>query len=51
MAENKTFCVYVAVDEQIIRKHAELSGIPTTKITRVLTMIDPTTEARDPQGG
>jgi hypothetical protein len=51
VADNKTFCVYVAVDEHIIRKHAELSGIPATKITRVLTMIDPTTEARDPQGG
>jgi uncharacterized protein DUF4242 len=44
VAENKTFCVYLAKDEQIIRKHAELSGFPATKVTEVRRMIDPTTE-------
>jgi hypothetical protein len=44
VAENKTFCVYLARDEQIIRKHAELSGFPATKVTEVRKMIDPTTE-------
>jgi Protein of unknown function (DUF4242) len=44
VADNKTFCVYLAVDEQIIRKHAEISGFPATKITEVRKMIDPTTE-------
>jgi len=28
VAENKTFCVYLTVDEGIIRKHAEISGFP-----------------------
>jgi Nickel responsive protein SCO4226-like len=50
VAENKTFCVYLAADENLIRKHAELSGIPATKITRVLRMIDPTTENPNPEG-
>lgn len=45
VAENKTFCVYMAKDEAIIRKHAEISGFPATKITEVKKMIDPTTEA------
>jgi Protein of unknown function (DUF4242) len=45
VAENKTFCVYLAKDEDIIRKHAEISGFPATKITEVRKMIDPTTEA------
>jgi hypothetical protein len=44
VAENKTFCVYLAKDEQIISKHAELSGFPATKVTEVRKMIDPTTE-------
>lgn len=43
VADNKTFCVYLAEDEAGIRKHAELSGFPATRITEVLRMIDPTT--------
>jgi hypothetical protein len=45
VAENKTFCIYLARDEAIIRKHAEISGFPATKITEVRKMIDPTTAA------
>jgi hypothetical protein len=45
VAGDKTFCVYLAKDEAIIRKHAEMSGFPATKITAVRKMIDPTTEA------
>src|SRR5258707_10665931 len=32
---DKTFCVYLAKDERIIRKHAGISGFPATKITEV----------------
>lgn len=45
VAADKTFCVYLAKDEAIIRKHAEISGFPATKITEVRKMIDPTTAA------
>jgi Protein of unknown function (DUF4242) len=45
VAEDKTFCVYLAQDEATIRKHAEISGFPATKITEVRKMIDPTTAA------
>ena len=44
VAANKTFCVYLARDEAIIRRHAEISGFPASKITEVSKMIDPTTE-------
>jgi hypothetical protein len=44
VAADKTFCVYLAKDESVIRKHAEISGFPATKITEVSKMIDPTTE-------
>jgi hypothetical protein len=44
VANDKTFCVYLAKDEGVIRKHAEISGFPATTITEVRKMIDPTTE-------
>ena len=47
VAEEKTFCVYLARDEAVIRKHAEISGFPATKITEVRKTIDPTTDRPD----
>jgi hypothetical protein len=44
VAGDKTFCVYLAKDEAIIRKHAEISGFPATRITEISKTIDPTTE-------
>jgi len=44
VAADKTFCIYLAKDEEIIRRHAEISGFPATKITEIRKMIDPTTE-------
>ena len=40
---DKMFCMYLASDEAIIRRHAELSGFPATRITEIRNMIDPTT--------
>lgn len=45
VAGDKTFCVYLAADEALIHKHAELSGFPATRVTEIRRMIDPTTEA------
>jgi hypothetical protein len=45
VSDDKTFCVYLAKDEAVIRRHAEISGFPATKITAVKRMIDPTTAA------
>jgi hypothetical protein len=45
VAEDKTFCVYLAKDVAAIRRHAEISGFPASKITEVKRMIDPTTAA------
>ena len=45
VADNKTFCVYLAKDENIIKEHARISGFPATKITEVRKLIDPTTAA------
>jgi hypothetical protein len=43
VADNKTFCVYLAANEDLIKKHAEISGFPASKVTLVKRMIDPTT--------
>ena len=43
VADNKTFCIYVADDSALIAEHAERSGFPATKVTAVRTMIDPVT--------
>lgn len=47
VAGDKTFCVYLAKDEAIIKKHSEISGFPANKITEIRKMIDPTTEKAD----
>jgi hypothetical protein len=43
VAGNKSFCIYLASDEAAIRKHSELSGIPVTRITEIVHIIDPLT--------
>ena len=43
VADDKTFCVYLAKDEAVIRRHAEISGFPANRITEVRRTIDPTT--------
>jgi Nickel responsive protein SCO4226-like len=43
VAADRTFCVYLAEDEAVIRKHAELSGFPASRISEIRTVIDPTT--------
>ena len=43
---DKTFCVYMADDEGVIREHAQLSGFPASRITEVTAMIDPGTATR-----
>jgi Nickel responsive protein SCO4226-like len=43
VAEDKTFCVYLAEDESFIHRHAELSGFPANKITVIRKVIDSTT--------
>jgi hypothetical protein len=40
---DQTFCIYLAESEEAIRKHAELSGIPVSRIIEVPQIIDPLT--------
>lgn len=43
VAGDKTFCIYIADNTQLIEEHAERSGFPATKVTLVKGMIDPVT--------
>lgn len=43
VAADKLYCVYLATDPDIIRRHAEFSGFPATTITYIGKIIDPTT--------
>lgn len=43
VTDNKVYCVYIAPDEASIKDHAEKGGFPANRISRVNTIIDPTT--------
>jgi hypothetical protein len=42
---DKMFCVYLAVDEALIHRHAQVSGFPASTVTEISKTIDPTTAA------
>jgi hypothetical protein len=43
LADNKTFCIYLAENEAAVREHARISGFPATKVTEITEVIDPMT--------
>jgi len=43
VADDKTFCIYLADSEALVHEHARLSGFPANKVTEVRSVIDPTT--------
>lgn len=43
IAADKTFCIYLAESELLVREHSRLAGFPITRVTEVPTVIDPMT--------
>ena len=43
VTDDKVYCVYIAPDEETVRRHAAEGGFPADRISRVVTVIDPTT--------
>jgi len=43
VTDDKIYCVYVAPDEDVIFEHARCGGFPADRVSRVTTMIDPST--------
>jgi len=43
VTDNKIYCIYIAPDEETVRRHAVEGGFPANSIAQVRTIIDPTT--------
>jgi hypothetical protein len=40
---DKVYCVYIAPNEDMVRKHAQEGGFPANRISEIKTVIDPAT--------
>lgn len=45
VTDNKVYCVYIAPDEETIRQHAELAGLPADRVSAVRGLLDPSNYA------
>lgn len=43
---DKIYCVYIAPDEEMLREHARRGGFPANRVSKVESVIDPTTAER-----
>jgi hypothetical protein len=43
VAADKMYCVYLAPDEEMIREHGRLGGVPINRVTQIARVIDPST--------
>lgn len=43
VADDRLFCVYLAENENGVRKHAEISGFPADRVFEISRVIDPLT--------
>lgn len=41
MTADKVYCVFIAEDENAVAEHAALSGFPAHRVSRVITVLDP----------
>jgi Nickel responsive protein SCO4226-like len=46
IAEDKSYCIYLAKDEATVRRHSELAGFPADSISELSATIDPVTPSR-----
>ncbi len=43
VTDDKIYCVYIAPDEEAVRKHAQQGGFPANRVSEIRSVIDPTT--------
>jgi hypothetical protein len=43
VTDDKIYCVYLAPDEETVRRHAAQGGFPADSVARVCAVIDPVT--------
>jgi hypothetical protein len=46
VTDDKIYCIYIAPDEATVREHAKQGGFPANRVSKVKTIIDPTTAER-----
>jgi hypothetical protein len=46
IADDKTYCIYLAKDEATVRRHSELAGFPADRVLELKAIIDPMTPDR-----
>ena len=47
IAADKTFCIYLAESEALVREHSRIAGFPVTRVTEVPIEIGPMTAYSD----
>jgi len=43
VTDDRIYCVYLAADADLVRRHAEMSGFPANRISQVRSVIEPAT--------
>jgi hypothetical protein len=43
VTDDKIYCVYIAPNEDMVRRHAAEGGFPANRVSEIRTTIDPTT--------
>ena len=43
VTDDKVYCVYIAPDQEAVLEHARQGGFPANRVSRVRSIIDPTT--------
>ena len=43
VTDDKIYCVYIAPSEETVREHARQGGFPANRVSKIKTVIDPTT--------
>jgi hypothetical protein len=43
VTDDKIYCVYIAPNEEAVREHAKQGGFPANRVSKVTSIIDPTT--------
>lgn len=43
VTSDKIYCIYIAPNEDVVRRHAAAGGFPANVITPIKSIIDPTT--------
>ena len=43
VTDDKIYCVYIAPNADLVRKHAQEGGFPANRVSEVRSIIDPTT--------